>query len=163
MFWSKLNSVRRIFVILLFAFLGACSSVPPRGSAHYASAKRGVVPYAKRFIGTPYHYGGQSPRTGFDCSGFVRYIYYHARGIELPREAAEMSRVGRRIRATELRPGDLVFYNTTGRPYSHVGIYIGHAKFIHSPSSGERVHISSMKIHYWQARYDGARRVTNIR
>lgn len=121
------------------------------------------MPYAKSFIGTPYHYGGRSPRTGFDCSGFVQYVYYHSRGVNLPRRAVDMSRVGRRIRATDLRPGDLVFYNTNGKPYSHVGIYVGNARFIHSPRSGERVEIVSMKNHYWQSHYDGARRVSNVR
>lgn len=155
--------VKTLAALLLFIFLAACSSTSPPESAQSASAKREVVPYAKTFIGTPYHYGGESPRTGFDCSGFVRYVYFHARGVELPREAAAMSRVGRRIRATELRPGDLVFYNTNGRPYSHVGIYVGNARFIHSPSTGKHVEIADMKIHYWQSRYNGARRVSNIR
>ncbi len=143
---------------ILFALV-ACSSPPPRS----AGGKGDVVPYAKSLIGTPYHYGGESPRTGFDCSGFVRYVFHQTRGVDLPRRSQDISRVGVRIRGDQLRPGDLVFYSTQGWPYSHVGIYIGNAKFIHSPSSGKRVEIADMSLHYWQAHYNGARRITEMR
>jgi cell wall-associated NlpC family hydrolase len=144
---------------LLLLALAGCSSSPTRTSGN----KDDVVPYAKSLIGTPYHYGGETPRTGFDCSGFVRYVYRKTEGIELPRTAQGMSRVGVRIKGNQLRPGDLVFYSTQGWAYSHVGIYIGNAKFIHSPSTGKRVEIVDMSQRYWQAHYNGARRVTNVR
>ena len=150
-----------ISLVLLLA-LAACSSSPSR-TADRNGGSKDVVPYAKSLIGTPYHYGGQSPKTGFDCSGFVRYVYMKTEGIDLPRTAQDMSRVGVRIKGNQLRPGDLVFYSTQGWPYSHVGIYIGDAKFIHSPSSGKHVEIVDMSQHYWQAHYNGARRVTNVR
>ncbi len=143
----------------ILALLAACSSAP----SEKAGARGDVVPYAKTLIGTPYHYGGDSPRTGFDCSGFVRYVFRQTRGVELPRTAQGISRVGARIKGTDLRPGDLVFYSTQGWPYSHVGIYIGDAKFIHSPSSGKRVEIVDMSLHYWQAHYNGARRIAETR
>ncbi len=145
--------------ILLLLVLGACSSAPSEASG----GGDDVVPYAKKLLGTPYHYGGESPRTGFDCSGFVRYVFREARGVELPRTSQDISRVGVRVKGNELRPGDLVFYSTQGWPYSHVGIYIGNAKFIHSPSSGKRVEVVDMSMHYWQAHYNGARRVSNTR
>ena len=151
--------------IVLFLSLAACGSDEPvRYSSHGDPGRNGdVTSYAKSLIGTPYHYGGQSPRTGFDCSGFVRHVYMHTRGIELPRSASNISRVGTRIRGDELQPGDLVFFSTQGYPFSHVGIYIGDAKFIHSPSTGKRVQIVDMSMRYWQAHYNGARRVTNLR
>ncbi len=144
---------------LLLLALAGCSSAPSQASA----GKGNVVPYAKTLIGTPYHYGGQTPKTGFDCSGFVRYVYLKTEGIELPRTAEGMSRVGVRIKGNQLRPGDLVFYSTQGSPYSHVGIYVGDAKFIHSPSTGKRVEIVDMSQHYWQEHYNGARRVNDVR
>ncbi len=146
--------------------LAACSSNPSQHAASSSggsSSSREVIPYAKSLIGTPYHYGGESPRTGFDCSGFVRHVYFHTRGVELPRSAHAMSAVGTRLKATQLQPGDLVFFNTLGKPYSHVGIYLGNAQFIHSPSTGKRVEIVDMSGRYWQARYNGARRVSNLR
>jgi cell wall-associated NlpC family hydrolase len=148
--------------LLLLLVLSACSSAPSR-SANRDSGARDVVPYARSLIGTPYHYGGESPRTGFDCSGFVRYVYLKTRGIDLPRSTRAMSQVGVRIKGDQLRPGDLVFYSTQGWPFSHVGIYIGNAKFIHSPHTGKTVEIADMSLHYWQAHYNGARRVSNLR
>jgi cell wall-associated NlpC family hydrolase len=137
----------------------ACSSGPPARNAGGARSND-VVSYAESLIGTPYHYGGDSPRTGFDCSGFVRHVYYHSRGVLLPHNAFRISRAGKPIRAADLRPGDLVFYNTLGRPYSHVGIYIGHHRFIHSPHSGQRVETVDMSMDYWREHFNGARRIT---
>jgi cell wall-associated NlpC family hydrolase len=150
---KKLVVISLIFVAVA---LDACSSTPPRAGSAQGSD---VVHYAKSLIGTPYHYGGRSPRTGFDCSGFVDYVFLKARGIKLPRRSEDMSRVGVRIKGNQLRPGDLVFYSTQGWPYSHVGIYIGNAKFIHSPHTGRRVEVVDMSLHYWQAHYNGARRI----
>ena len=154
----------KIFCAILMALLlAACSTTRPPQQSESGGTGRDVIPYAKSLIGTPYHYGGDSPRTGFDCSGFVRHVYFHARGVQLPRSAKDMSRVGQRLKATQLQPGDLVFFNTLGKPYSHVGIYLGDAQFIHSPTTGKKVEIVDMKMRYWQERYNGARRVTNLR
>jgi cell wall-associated NlpC family hydrolase len=112
-----------------------------------------VVSYAKRLIGTPYRYGGTSPRSGFDCSGFVRYVYSHF-GISLPHSSfADIVR-GRSVGRGQLEPGDLVFFDSAG----HVGIYVGHDSFIHAPHSGTVVRISTMSGWYG-ARFVGARRV----
>ncbi|HEY5994630.1 MAG TPA: C40 family peptidase [Gallionellaceae bacterium] len=155
--------MKKLIAVLSLFVLAACSSNPPQHAASAGGASRDVIPYAKSLIGTPYHYGGETPRTGFDCSGFVKHVYSHTRGVQLPRSAHDMSGVGQRLSATQLQPGDLVFFNTLGRPYSHVGIYLGNAQFIHSPSTGKRVEIVDMKMNYWAQRYNGARRVTNLR
>lgn len=149
-----------IVVLLLCA---ACSSPEPPPQRYSSDSGSDVVSYARSLLGTPYHFGGDTPRTGFDCSGFVRHVYYHTQGIALPHNAKGISQNGRPIRASELRPGDLVFYNTLGRSYSHVGIYIGNGRFIHSPHSGKSVEIVDMSLDYWRGRYNGARRVSRYR
>jgi cell wall-associated NlpC family hydrolase len=111
-------------------------------------------------IGVQYSYGGNSPDAGFDCSGLVHYVFSHAVGLTLPRNVEEISRVGEQIQRDELEPGDLVFFNTLRRPFSHVGIYLGEQRFIHAPSSGGQVEIVKMTERYWQRRYNGARRIS---
>lgn len=118
-----------------------------------------VAVYALSLSDTPYRYGGNTPESGFDCSGFVRHVYQHTLGLSLPRTSHEMSRVGEPQNASHLQPGDLVFYNTLHRAYSHVGIYIGEGKFVHSPRAGSSVRVENMNESYWLARYNGARRL----
>ncbi len=110
-------------------------------------------------IGINYKRGGNSPELGLDCSGLVRHIFKEAWGANLPRTSAEISQVGERVETKDLLPGDLVFYNTLKRGFSHVGIYLGDNKFIHSPSAGGKVRIESMDLSYWKKRFDGARRM----
>lgn len=116
--------------------------------------------HAMGMLGINYKRGGNTPETGLDCSGMVRYVFKQALGRDLPRSAAEISQVSQTIHEQELQPGDLVFYNTMRRGFSHVGIYLGDNKFIHSPSSGGQVRIESMELAYWKARFNGARRVS---
>lgn len=116
---------------------------------------------AMTLIGAHYKYGGNSPETGIDCSGLVRYVFKEAWGATLPRTSLELSRAGEEVSRDELQPGDLVFYNTMRRSYSHVGIYLGDNKFIHAPSSGKKVRIDNMELAYWKKRFNGARRITN--
>lgn len=118
-----------------------------------------IAMHAVGLIGVPYKYGGDEPESGLDCSGLVRYLFREALGTELPRSAEQMSELGQHVDAHELQPGDLVFYNTLRRAYSHVGVYLGEGKFIHAPSSGGYVRIESMKVSYWQKRFNGARRL----
>lgn len=115
--------------------------------------------YALSQLGVPYVYGGSTPEEGFDCSGLVRYVYERATGLKLPRTTYGLVKVGRLIEPEELQPGDLVFYNTLSRAYSHVGIYLGERRFIHAPSSSGVVRIESMEVDYWTQRYNGARRL----
>ncbi len=114
---------------------------------------------AMSLVGIHYKLGGTSPDKGLDCSGLVRYVFREANGTELPRTSSEISRVGEKIDRKDLQPGDLVFFNTLKRAFSHVGIYLGDNKFIHAPSSGGAVRIDSMDLDYWKARFNGARRI----
>ncbi len=116
--------------------------------------------YALSLIGTPYKYGGNHPETGMDCSGFVSHVYRQIAGLQLPRNSQEISRHGAALEPFELQPGDLVFFNTLGRPFSHVGVYLGESRFIHASSSQTRtVMVSDMNQPYWSRRFDGARRL----
>jgi cell wall-associated NlpC family hydrolase len=114
---------------------------------------------AMGFLGVPYRRGGNSVETGFDCSGFVRAIYSQTVGLILPRNAAQQAAATERIDRADLQPGDLVFFNTMRRAFSHVGIYVGEGKFIHSPKPGSEVRVEDMGLSYWSRRFDGARRV----
>ena len=118
-----------------------------------------VVVGALNMIGVRYRWGGNSPDSGLDCSGFVRYVFQDTLGLALPRRAEEMSRVGEKVRFSDLKPGDLVFFNTMRRTFSHVGIYIGDNKFVHSPSTGSTIRVDDLDDGYWVKRFTGARRV----
>jgi cell wall-associated NlpC family hydrolase len=118
-----------------------------------------IVLGALAYLGVPYRYGGNDPAKGFDCSGLVRHVFLGAAALELPRSAHEMARQGVPVAAADLQPGDLVFFNTRGRPYSHVGIYIGDGSFVHAPAKRGQVKIESMEPAYWQRRFNGARRI----
>ena len=124
-----------------------------------ASAAGEIVVSAMGFLGLPYKRGGNSFDTGFDCSGFVKALYAQTLGKVLPRTSAEQAAQTTTIEKAELQPGDLVFFNTMRRAFSHVGIYIGEGKFIHSPKPGAQVRIEDMNVGYWDKRYNGARRV----
>jgi cell wall-associated NlpC family hydrolase len=119
----------------------------------------GVVDKAVGFLGTPYRFGGTSASTGFDCSGFVQAVFAKIGNITLPRTAAEQAKVTEVIDKSELRPGDLVFFNTMRRSFSHVGIYVGEGRFVHAPRTGRSVGFDNMNTNYWSKRFNGARRV----
>lgn len=114
---------------------------------------------ALSLLGIRYEYGGSTPESGMDCSGLVRHVFKEAWGASLPRTSEEISFTGKPVDNTDLQPGDLVFFNTLKRAFSHVGIYLGDKKFIHAPSPGGRVRIESMNVSYWRKRFDGARRI----
>jgi len=118
-----------------------------------------LVVNAMGFLGVPYKYGGNSAETGFDCSGFVRAVFEQSVGKVLPRRADQQAASTQEIDRSELKPGDLVFFNTMKRAFSHVGIYVGDGKFIHSPRAGSHVRVEDMRVAYWQTRFNGARRV----
>ena len=120
-----------------------------------------LVVNAMGFLGVPYKRGGNNAETGFDCSGFVRAMYEQTVGLMLPRRANEQAAATQKIDRNELQPGDLVFFNTMRRAFSHVGIYVGEGKFIHSPKPGAEVRVEDMRIGYWERRFDGARRVAD--
>lgn len=118
-----------------------------------------LVVTAIGFLGVPYKRGGNTVETGFDCSGFVRAMYNQTVGHLLPRRAEEQAAATQKIDRSELKPGDLVFFNTMRRAFSHVGIYVGEGKFIHAPRTGAEVRVEDMNGSYWQHRFNGARRV----
>lgn len=121
---------------------------------------QGLMLQALELIGVRYRYGGSTPETGLDCSGFIRYVFQQTLNIALPHNAFAISRLGEEVEKEALKPGDLVFFNTLGRRFSHVGIYLGDDRFIHAPSTGRRIEVVRMTEKYWSKRYTGARRVT---
>ncbi|PUE47378.1 glycoside hydrolase [Limnohabitans sp. 2KL-1] len=130
------------------------------GAKDKASDKAtGLITQAMGLLGVPYKRGGSSEASGFDCSGFVRHLYEKSVGRLLPHRAEEQARSTEVIDRSELQPGDLVFFNTMKRTFSHVGIYLGDGKFIHSPRTGKSVKVEDMRSAYWQQRFNGARRV----
>lgn len=153
----------------LALLLAACSSTPPSQSSRTpmpavtAAAEKGneVALYAIWLIDTGYRFGGKNPEAGLDCSGMVTYIYSHAIGLRLSGNAAELARQGHQIDKASLRPGDLVFFNTEHRHFSHVGIYIGDGRFVHAPATNGHVHISRLDNPYFAPRFEMARAYLN--
>jgi len=119
---------------------------------------------AMDFVGVPYRRGGNDAESGFDCSGFTRHLFQINLGLSLPRRSHEQAAAQglADVPRTDLQPGDLVFFNTLRRAFSHVGIYVGDGRFIHSPKPGAAVRLESMTSSYWQRRFDGARRVAAL-
>lgn len=170
--------VRSLSGAAVAALMVACASPPPTHDPMLALLQsRGLAPQdaaqgddpgarlvvtAMGFLDLPYRYGGNSADEGFDCSGFTRHVVQHALGRVLPRTAADQAlHAGlASVPADALAPGDLVFFNTQRRAHSHVGIYIGGGRFVHSPSAGQQVRVELMAAPYWARRFDGARRAT---
>jgi cell wall-associated NlpC family hydrolase len=118
-----------------------------------------AIDQAMDLLGIRYRRGGSSPESGFDCSGFVSHVFREGLGLVLPRSSKEMSKSGEEISRDELRPGDLVFFNTMRHAFSHVGIYLGDSQFVHAPRTGGRVRIEDLRDGYWMKRFNGARRI----
>lgn len=132
-------------------------------NAQASSATGGVQSLLDKglsFLGIKYRFGGNGPENGgFDCSGLVRRVFGDAMGLNLPRTAADMAKLGDKVNRDELKPGDLVFFNTMRRSFSHVGIYLGDNRFLHAPSKGSVVRVEEIDGSYWQKRFNGARRL----
>lgn len=173
-----MSGMRKIGLILLLSVCAAHADPPrPADDIERFLAERGLlgqmdqfrqrvsqkasdlVVNAMGFLGVPYRRGGNNADTGFDCSGFVRAMFEQSVGLVLPRRAAEQAAATETIDRQDLQPGDLVFYNTMRQKFSHVGIYVGDGKFIHSPKPGQRVRVEDMRQAYWERRFNGARRV----
>jgi len=145
-----------------FSFAAALLAAPSGGLAVEAgdgAVRSDMVVRALTLIDTPYRYGGSTPAVGFDCSGLVRYLYGTVAGRELPRRSEDMVKLGDSISRSQLEPGDLVFFNTLARAYSHVAIYIGDGRFLHAPARGGKVRIEALDDRYWTTRFNGARRL----
>ena len=143
----------KIFIMCAFA------AVALSAQAEVADYRKAAAQEAMVKVGIRYKFGGSSPETGFDCSGLVAYVFERAWGISVPRRTEEQRTAGRPVKRADLQPGDLVFYNTRGRPFSHVGIYLGDGEFVHAPRPGARVRVERVDTPYWHARFNGARRL----
>ncbi|MEY4480981.1 MAG: hypothetical protein RIQ84_143 [Pseudomonadota bacterium] len=140
-------------------FTSVASQLASSVSTTVVGGTESLIDNAMQLIGVRYRWGGNTPQSGLDCSGFVRYVFNDTFGFLLPRKSAQMSKVGMEVGKEELRPGDLVFFNTMRHAFSHVGIYVGDNKFIHAPSRGKSIRVDDMTKVYWEKRYNGARRM----
>ncbi len=154
-----LNRCLETVIVLVIILCTGCASVPEiKPAAHLPVTRPATVDYALSLQGIRYQYGKDSPQEGFDCSGFVKHVYQH-QGIKLPRTTTEMARSLREVPKHDVHSGDLVFFNTNGKPFSHVGIYVSNDDFIHAPSQRTgRVLVSSLKNQYWKKHFTGVRR-----
>ena len=175
---------RLAFSLLTVLLLAACAGAPQKTSSRGSSGAVNVTNGAYRapppgfpnfvdhsigreeisiqamsLVGVPYRWGGNTPDSGFDCSGLVRYVVSRAASVNLPRTTADMSGRGESVEPDEIAPGDLIFFNTTGRAHSHVGIYVGKLRFVNAPSTGGTVRLDYLTNPYWAKRFDGIRRV----
>jgi cell wall-associated NlpC family hydrolase len=174
------SPIRRLFVALVaagavaFSSTGSAEDRGPRsfGAAAAATVKgvaatalttaQDLTSAALDLIGIRYKWGGNTPATGLDCSGLVRYVFQQVTGVTLPRTAKDMSRLGEQVAVADLKPGDLVFFNTRRFAFSHVGIYLGDNRFVHAPRRGREVEIATLDSTFWNKRFDGARRMVGV-
>jgi len=174
-------SLRRRYVVALFAawvaalthpaaaqekvarsFTDTATTTVQDAAATALHSAQDLASAALDLIGIRYKWGGNSPETGLDCSGLVRYVFQQVTGVTLPRTAKDMSRVGTQVAVSDLQPGDLVFFNTRRFAFSHVGIYLGDNRFIHAPRRGREVEIATFDSGFWQQRFNGARRMAGV-
>jgi cell wall-associated NlpC family hydrolase len=145
-------------ILLLAALaLGGCSSAPPANGVSPKTADR-AADVAVSMVGKPYHFGGASPARGFDCSGLVKYSYERA-GVRLNHGTDYLRKYSFPVSARHLQRGDLLFFDELGKKASHVGIYLGDRRFVHAPSSGKHVHVTTLDNPYWQKSLNEARRL----
>ena len=151
-----------MYLLALVVPIG-CATLPPElpksETAPVGEKRAEALLQALLTLGLDYRNGGNSPETGFDCSGLVAHVFREAYGIRLPQNARAQSQYGARVSLAELRAGDLVFYNTLNRSFSHVGIYLGDGRFVHAPKTGAQIRIEPIRSSYWMKRFDGARRI----
>lgn len=129
-----------------------------KDTAVASDPRQDLTDFAMQFVDVRYRRGGRAPSTGFDCSGFVHYVFAQVLGIDLPNNSIGQYEVGKKVARSDMMTGDLVFFKTHGKRISHVGIYLGQGRFIHSPTTGERVRVSNLSENYWARHFAGARR-----
>ena len=150
------------------AMLDEDEDMPAEGVAFDSSSVTGNDPrhvllqLAMKLRDIRYRRGGDTPSTGFDCSGFVRYVFSHSLGLDLPANSGSQFAAGLKVDRSDMKPGDLVFFRIRGKRVSHVGIYIANGQFIHSPSTGKTVRVDSLQEAYWSRRFAGAKRPDGI-
>ncbi|MBM3115680.1 C40 family peptidase [Jeongeupia naejangsanensis] len=168
--WSRIPAALFVSACLSALLPTARADEPPADTGSWSksskddagdnqAAAQELLLQAMSLIGVRYSWGGNTPEEGLDCSGFIRYVFQNSLNITLPRTSLSMSQTGKSIDKEDLKPGDLVFFNTLGRAFSHVGIYLGDNRFIHSPRAGKSVEVSNIQQSYWQQRWNGARRI----
>ena len=159
--------IHKYMVLLTLTIPLGCTSLPqkppPADAGPMSEQRAEALLQTLLALGVDYRYGGGSPDSGFDCSGLVAHVFREAYGIQLPHNARAQSEFGVRVSLSELRAGDLVFYNTLNRPFSHVGIYLGDGRFVHAPKTGAQVRVEPIDGSYWMRRFDGARRIRATR
>lgn len=169
---SLSGSKAKYLQALLLLALAACGTSPSRpppparvepGYLHLGDAAQAndIVVFALGLVDTGYRFGGDNPEAGLDCSGMVSYVFERVTGTRLPHNAARIASLARPVAREQLRPGDLVFFNTLQRANSHVGLYIGDGRFIHAPSSRGRVRIDTLDNRYFAPRFEGGRTLFN--
>lgn len=155
--------IRNYMYLMALVVPIGCTSLPLEPpvpeSAHVSPQRAEALLQTLLVLGVDYQNGGNTPASGFDCSGLVAHVFREAYGMRLPHNTRAQSELGVRVSLAELRAGDLVFYNTLNRPYSHVGIYVGDGRFVHAPKTGTRVRVEQVGAAYWMKRFDGARRL----
>ena len=163
--WTATLRTVVLLAVPAWLWLGVASPTRAADTAPSESTREGthtgaeLVIRSLALLGVQYRFGGNSPDTGLDCSGLVRHVYQGALGLVLPRRSEEISRKGESVTLDQLRPGDLVFFNTLRRAFSHVGIYVGGNRFVHAPSRGGQVRVEHIDNRYWMSRFNGARRI----
>ena len=177
---NRIGTATRFAAALACAALVGSAAGAPRAQSSHASlpeaakattvnaaakvwqGAQDVALFALGLIGVDYRFGGETPARGLDCSGLIRYVFVEVTGVTLPRTSREMSRLGDKVPLADLAPGDLVFFNTRRFAFSHVGLYLGDDRFIHAPSAGGEVEISTLSQSYWKRHFDGARRLVGV-
>jgi cell wall-associated NlpC family hydrolase len=144
------------------AFASAAASTVIDAAAAAWQTAQGLSAAALDLIGIRYKWGGSTPETGLDCSGLVQYVFQQVTGVTLPRTSRDISRLGEKVALADLKPGDLVFFNTRRFAYSHVGIYLGDNQFVHAPRRGREVEVATLDSSFWKRRFDGARRLVGV-
>jgi cell wall-associated NlpC family hydrolase len=146
--------------LYLFLLLAGCASTGRHVPSAPAAESNDVLMRAIGLVGTPYRYGGNTPASGFDCSGLVDFVFHDAAGLDLPRNTQELIDLDvPEINRDSLQPGDLVFFSPSGGRVSHIGIYVGEGRFVHAPSQGGTVRLDSLENEYWRHAYRSAKRV----
>jgi cell wall-associated NlpC family hydrolase len=159
------NPVQALSLSISETFSRSTKALPARAVfildklGHYTEHAQEIVKTGFAYLGVNYHRGGTTAETGFDCSGLVRKVYDDAFGVDLPHNARAISRSGAKVSVRNLKPGDLVFFNTLRKTFSHVGIYVGNNLFLHAPSAGSSVRLDDLRERYWVKHFNGARRI----
>lgn len=150
---------RSAYVAPVVALMSCSLSAPAARGSHASDIGTEVAAQALALVGVPYRYGSDDPSLGLDCSGLVRHLFRAVASVQLPHRSEEMSRLGQRVARDEVRAGDLLFFNTLGRPNSHVAVYVGDGRFVHAPTRRGHVRVEGFDERYWRTRFNGARRI----